>query len=138
MRFDRHPQSLEETLLAGAYPRIFDRDLDPADWLRSYVSTYIERDVRAISNVGDLVTFQRFIELCAGRTAQLLNYSSLAGDCGISQPSAKAWLSILEASFVTFRLPAFHSNLRKRLVKMPKLHFCDNRSRLLVAGDPYA
>ncbi|MDE0529311.1 MAG: DUF4143 domain-containing protein [Truepera sp.] len=125
VRFDRHPQSLEETLLAGAYPRIFDRDLDPADWLRSYVATYIERDVRAISNVGDLVTFQRFVELCAGRTAQLLNYSSLAGDCGISQPSAKAWLSILEASFVTFRLPAFHSNLRKRLVKMPKLHFCD-------------
>ncbi len=125
MRFDRHPQSLEETLLAGAYPRIFDYELDPADWLGSYVATYIERDVRTISNVGDLATFQRFVELCAGRTAQLVNYSSLAGDCGISQPSAKAWLSILETSFLAFRLPAFHSNLRKRLVKMPKLHFYD-------------
>ena len=81
--------------------------------------------MRTISNVGDLATFQRFVELCAGRTAQLLNYSSLANDCGISQPSAKAWLSILEASFIAFRLPAFNANLRKRLVKMPKLYFYD-------------
>jgi predicted AAA+ superfamily ATPase len=126
LRFKRHPNSLDETLIAGGYPRIFDQKLDPSDWLRSYVATYIERDVRTISNVGDLVTFQRFVELCAGRTAQLLNYSSLAADCGISQPSAKAWLSILETSFVAFRLPTFRSNLRKRLVKMPKLHFYDS------------
>ena len=125
VRFPRYPESLEEALLAGAYPRIFDRDLDPSDWLRSYVATYIERDVRTISNVGDLATFQRFVELCAGRTAQLVNYSSLADDCGVSQPSAKAWLSVLQTSFVTFCLPAFHSNLRKRLVKMPRLHFYD-------------
>jgi len=126
IRFKRHPKSLDETLLSGGYPRIFDKNLDPSDWLRSYVATYIERDVRTISNVGDLATFQRFVELCAGRTAQLLNYSALAGDCGISQPSAKAWLSILETSFIAFRLPPFHSNLRKRLVKMPKLHFYDS------------
>ena len=125
VRFPRHPETLDESLFAGSYPRIFDGDLDPADWLRSYVATYIERDVRAISNVGDLATFQRFVALCAGRTAQLLNYSSLAGDCGISQPTAKAWLGILETSFLVFRLPTFHSNLRKRLVKMPKLHFYD-------------
>ena len=125
VRFDRHPQLLEEALFAGAYPRIFDRELNPADWLRSYVATYIERDVRTISNVGDLPTFQRFVQLCAGRTAQLVNYSSLADDCGISQPTAKAWLGILETSFLTFRLPAFHANLRKRLVKMPKLYFHD-------------
>ena len=124
-RFDRPPKSLEETLFAGGYPRIFDRNLDPVEWLRSYVATYLERDVRTISNVGDLATFQRFIELCAGRTAQLLNYSSLANDCAISQPSAKAWLSILEASFIASRLPAFHANLRKRIVKMPKLFFYD-------------
>ena len=124
-RFARPPKSLEETLFAGGYPRIFDRKLDPVEWLRSYVATYLERDVRTISNVGDLATFQRFVELCAGRTAQLLNYSSLANDCAISQPSAKAWLSILEASFIAFRLPAFHANLRKRIVKMPKLFFYD-------------
>ena len=124
-RFDKYPGNLEETLFAGGYPRIFDLDLDPADWSRSYVTTYIERDVRSISNVTDIATFQRFVQLCAGRTAQLLNYSSLANDCGISQPSAKAWLNILETSFIVFRLPPFHSNLRKRLVKMPKLHFYD-------------
>ena len=125
VRFDRYPKSLEETLFAGAYPRIFDRDLDPSDWLRSYVATYIERDVRTISNVGDLPTFQRFVELCAGRTAQLVNYSSLADDCGVSQPTARTWLGILETSFLTFCLPAFHANLRKRLVKMPRLYFYD-------------
>ena len=125
VRFERHPSSLDEALVSGGYPRIFDRGLDPADWLRSYVATYIERDVRTISNIGDLVTFQRFVELCAGRTGQLLNYSSLASDCGVSQPTAKAWLSVLETSFIAFRLPAFHSNQRKRLVKMPKLHFYD-------------
>ncbi len=124
-RFDSPPGDLEETLYAGGYPRIFDHNLIPENWLRSYVATYLERDVRTLSNIGDLVMFQRFVELCAGRTAQLLNYSSLANDCGISQPSAKAWLSILEASFVAFRLPAFHGNLRKRLVKMPKLYFYD-------------
>lgn len=125
VRFDRPPKNLEATLFAGAYPRIFDRDLNPADWLRSYVATYIERDVRTISNVGDLPTFQRFVELCAGRTAQLVNYSSLADDCGVSQPTAKTWLGILETSFLTFRLPAFHANLRKRLVKMPRMYFYD-------------
>ena len=124
-RFDGHPSNLEETLFAGGYPRIFDRGLDPSDWLRSYVATYLERDVRTITNVGDLAMFQRFVELCAGRTAQLLNYSTLAGDCGISQPTAKAWLSVLEGSFIAFRVPAFHAHPRKRLVKMPKLYFYD-------------
>lgn len=124
-RFDRHPTTLEEAMFTGGYPRIFDRELDASRWLRSYVATYIERDVRTISNVGDLAMFQRFVELCAGRTGQLLNYSSLAGDCGISQPTAKAWMNILETSFIAFRLPAFHANLRKRLVKMPKLYFYD-------------
>ncbi len=125
IRFNDHPEGLDEALVGGGYPRIFDRGLDPGEWLRSYVATYIERDVRTISNIGDLVTFQRFVELCAGRTGQLLNYSSLATDCGVSQPTAKAWLSVLETSFIAFRLPAFHSNQRKRLVKMPKLHFYD-------------
>lgn len=125
VRFDRYPATLEETLLAGTYPPVFDRGLEPAEWFRSYVATYLERDVRSINNVGDLTTFQRFVELCAGRTAQLVNYSSLANDCGVSQPTAKAWLSILETCFLVFRLPAFHANIRKRLVKMPKLHFYD-------------
>ena len=124
-RFDQHPRTLEEALFAGGYPRIFDRRPDPSEWLRSYVATYVERDVRAISQVGDLATFQRFVELCAGRTGQLVNFLSLASDCGVSQPTAKSWLSILEASFIVFRLPPFHRNLGRRLVKTPKLHFYD-------------
>ncbi len=104
---------------------MFDQALNPSEWLRSYVATYIERDVRAISNVGDLTTFQRFVELCAGRTAQLINFAALASDCGVSQPTARAWLSILEASFIVFRLLPFHRNQNKRLVKSPKLHFYD-------------
>ena len=125
IRFPNHPQGLDETLIAGGYPRIFDRGLDPSDWIDSYTATYIERDVRTLRNVGDLSAFGRFVQLCAGRTGQLANLSSLASDCGVSQPTAKAWLSILEASFVVFLLPPFHANLRKRLVKTPKLHFYD-------------
>jgi hypothetical protein len=125
LRFRAPPQTLEEAVFTGGYPAIFDRRLEPSDWLGAYVGTYVERDVRTISNVGDLVTFQRFLELCAGRTSQLVNHSALAADAGISQPTAKAWLSVLETSFLAFRLPAFHANLRKRLVKMPKLHLVD-------------
>ena len=123
--FASHPKTLNETLLTGGYPRILDRKLKPADWLASYVATYLERDVRSISNVGDLVAFQRFVQLSAGRVAQLLNFSSLASDCGVSQPTAKAWSSVLEASFIAFRLPSYHGNFSKRLIKMPKLHFYD-------------
>jgi predicted AAA+ superfamily ATPase len=125
-RFPIHPQTLDETLLYGGYPRIFDQNLRPADWLSSYVATYLERDVRTLSQIGDLVTFQRFVQLCAGRTGQLLNISSLAADCGVSPPTAKSWLSVLEASFIVFRLPSYHGNVSKRLIKMPKLHFYDS------------
>ena len=124
-RFHNAPRTLDEILFTGGYPRIYDQRIPATDWLSAYVATYIERDVRSISNVGDLVTFQRFVELCAGRTSQLVNYSSLATDAGVSQPTAKAWLSILEASFIVFRLPPWSGNLRKRLVKMPKMHFYD-------------
>lgn len=124
-RFPVFPGTLEETLLAGGYPRIFDARIPPDEWTAAYVGTYIERDVRTILKVGDLVTFQRFVSLCAGRTAQLLNLSSLSSDCGISQPTASAWLSVLETSFVVFRLPAWSGNVSKRLVKLPKLHFYD-------------
>jgi hypothetical protein len=123
--FDEHPDTLNETLLTGGYPRILDRHLRPADWLASYVATYLERDVRSISNIGDLVAFQRFTQLCAGRISQLLNLAGLAGDCGVSSPTAKSWASVLEASFIAFRLPSYHGNVSKRLIKMPKLHFYD-------------
>jgi predicted AAA+ superfamily ATPase len=125
IRFQHHPQTPDESILAGGYPRIFDQRLDAYDWLGAYLTTYIERDVRTITNVGDLATFQRFVDLCGGRTSQLLNLSILASDAGISQPTAKAWMSVLETSFIVFRLPSFSGNIRKRLVKMPRLHFHD-------------
>lgn len=125
-RFPRHPDSLEATLYAGGYPRIFDRELEPSDWLRAYVATYLERDVRTITRVADLGLFQRFVGLCAGRTAQVLSHAALAGDCGISQPTAKAWLGILEATYIVFLLPPFHASIRKRLARRPKLHFLDS------------
>ncbi len=125
VRFARYPRSLDETLLTGGYPRIFDQRLKPSEWIGSYVRTYLERDVRLVSNIGDLAVFQRFVQLCASRTAQLLNLSSLALDAGVSQPTAKAWLSILEATFIAFRLQPYFANVGKRLIKTPKLHFYD-------------
>ncbi len=124
-RFDQPLETIDQFMFSGSYPAVYDQRIDPSGWYSSYVATYIERDVRSISRVTDLVTFQRFVELCAGRTGQLLNLSSLSTDAGITQPTAKAWLSVLETSFLVFRLPPFHANLRKRLVKMPKLFFYD-------------
>lgn len=125
VRFNDPPDSLDQAILTGGYPRIYDQRIDPGEWLSAYIATYIERDVRMITNVGDLTTFQRFVELCAGRTSQLLNFTQLSNDCGVAQPTAKAWFSVLEAGFIAFRTPAFSANIRKRLVKMPKLHFYD-------------
>jgi len=121
---DPHPE-LEELLFAGFYPRIWDRELDPTDWIRNYVETYVERDVRQIQNVGDLTTFARFVRHCAARSGQALNLSSLGNDCGISHNTAKSWLSILEASYVVHLVGPFHRNLGKRLRRTPKLYFYD-------------
>ena len=116
---------LEEHLFTGAYPPIHDRKLEPGLWYGNYVSTYLERDVRRMVNVRDLSSFQRFVRLCAGRTGQLLNLSALANDCGITHNTAKAWISVLEASYLVHLLPPHHRNFNKRLVKTPKLYFLD-------------
>ena len=93
--------------------------------MTDYTATYVERDVRQLVNVGDLLLFQTFLRLCAGRTGQILNLASLASDCGISHPTARSWLSVLEASYIVFRVPPFFANLGKRLIKSPKLYFYD-------------
>ena len=118
-------RTLDKILFDGAFPPIFDRGLDPHPWHGNYVRTYLERDVRQLINVRDLGTFQRFLKLCAGRTGQLLNLSSLANDCGITHNTAKAWISVLEASYIVHLLPPHHQNFNKRLVKTPKLYFLD-------------
>jgi len=122
----REDEHLMETLHRGFYPRIHDKGLNAHRWLRGYYQTYVERDVREIVNVGDLEAFGRFIRLCAGRNAQLLNLSSLANDCGITHTTARRWLSILEASFLVLLLRPHYRNFGKRLVKTPKLFFLDS------------
>jgi uncharacterized protein len=124
--FPNAPTDLYHLLWQGAYPRIYDRGIPPHQWLADYVATYLQRDVRQILNVGDLQAFSMFLKLCAGRTAQELNLTALGGDAGISHNGARAWLSVLEASFVLHRLPAWHLNVRKQIVKAPKLHFFDS------------
>ncbi|MEI7814841.1 MAG: ATP-binding protein [Coriobacteriia bacterium] len=117
--------SLETMLFEGLYPRIHDQRLDARDWLANYYRAYVERDVRQVLKIGDLETFQRFVRLCAGRSGQLLNLSSLGSDCGISHSTARQWLSVLEASFLVMLLRPHHANFSKRLVKSPKLYFLD-------------
>ena len=115
-----------ETLIyQGQYPRIYDRDIAPTDFYPAYTQTYVERDVRLIKNIGDTNAFIQFIQLCAGRTGQLLNYTSLANDAGISPNTAKSWISVLEASYIVYRLRPYHKNFSKRIVKSPKLYFYD-------------
>jgi predicted AAA+ superfamily ATPase len=125
-RFPGAPTDLFGTLWAGGYPRIHDRGIAPNQWLADYVATYVERDVRALLHVGDLLAFATFLKLCAGRSGAELNLSTLAADSGISHVTARAWLSVLEQSFLCLRLPAWHANVRKQLVKTPKLHFFDS------------
>lgn len=113
-------------MFTGFYPRIHDKHLDPQEWLVDYFQTYIQRDVRSIVNIGDIHRFSRFVRLCAGRTGQLLNLSSLGTDCGISHSTAQRWLSLLENSFIVFRLMPHFKNFSKRLIKSPKLYFYDS------------
>ena len=124
--FPQRSDDLLAVLWRGSYPAVFDRRLAPQDWYASYVGTYLERDVRLILSIGDLAAFQTFLRLCAGRTANLLNLSALGADCGVTHNTAKSWISVLEASFVAYRLAPFHSTVSKRLVKTPKLHFYDS------------
>jgi len=117
--------SPERVMFDGFYPAIFDRQIPPSQYYPNYIETYVERDVRSLINVKDLHNFRKFIRLCAGRTGQLLNISELAVDAGISQTTANNWLSVLEASFITYRLTPYFSNFYKRLIKRPKLYFYD-------------
>jgi predicted AAA+ superfamily ATPase len=121
----RAPNSLDSLLYKGFFPPIHDREIDPTVWLQDYVGTYLERDVRQILHVQDLATFQRFVQLCAGRIGQLLNITSLAADTGITRVTAESWLSVLQASHLVFLVRPWFTNMNKRLVKTPKLYFCD-------------
>lgn len=119
------PTDLNAAMLVGGYPALYDRDVSPQDWFANYIATYLERDVRQLIAVRDLGQFQTFVKMCAARTGQLLNLSSLGADCGITAVTAKQWLSVLEASYIVTLLKPHHRNFGKRLVKAPKLYFFD-------------
>jgi len=122
---DLLPAEIDTILHKGCYPPLYDRPVTPQAWFNAYTTAYLERDVRQITRVHDLEAFYRFLRLCAGRTGQLLNFSSLASECGITHNTAKSWISVLEASYIVFLLRPHHRNFKKRLVKMPKLYFYD-------------
>ena len=116
---------LDEMLFTGGYPPLYDRELSPRMWFPAYVTAYLERDIRQLLNIQDLDTFQRFVRLCAGRSGQMVNLSSLANDCGITHNTAKSWISVLEASYILFQLRPHYANFNKRLIKSPKIYFYD-------------
>lgn len=120
------PKKIEKLLYQGMYPPVHNRKSNPSVWYSNYVATYLEREVRQMVNVRSLDVFRRFIKMCAARTGLLLNLSALGGDCGITYNTAKEWVSILEASFIIFLLQPYHKNFNKRLIKTPKLYFCDH------------
>lgn len=141
-----HPiPPLAQTLLTGFYPRIHHRGLDPSQALGDYFTTYVERDLRQLAAVHDLQRFERFVRLCAGRVGQLVNLTSLGNDAGVSHATARAWLDLLQTSYIVHVLPPWFTNTSKRLVKSPKLYFYDVglacwllglRSAEQVARDP--
>ena len=118
----------------GGYPGLHQQHMQPLDFYPSYIQTYIERDVRQLKNIGDLGRFQTFLKLCAGRIGQLINFSSLAQDAGVSHTTAREWLTILETSYILFPLQPYHRNFNKRLVKMPKLYFYDTGLACALLG----
>ncbi len=117
--------NLTEVLFKGFYPRIFKENLNPTEALMFYINTYIERDLRNLINIKDLSVFEIFLKLIAGRTGQILNYSSISNDIGIDQKTVKNWLSILEASYIIKIIYPYYQKQNKRYVKAPKLFFYD-------------
>ena len=119
------PPSATSFILAGGYPRLYDKNITPSDFYPAYVRTYVERDVRQIVNVTNLRLFRQFLTACAGRVGQIVNFLELGNVLGIDSKTVKSWIGILEASFIVFLLPPYHRNFDKRIIKSPKLYFYD-------------
>lgn len=122
---EAQPKNLNQLLFKGFYPPLYEREMDIQTWHANYIRTYVERDVRLIKGISDLYAFERFIRLAAGRAAQMLNLSNMSVEVGVDGKTIQSWISILESSFIAFRLQPHHVNYNKRLVKMPKLYFYD-------------
>lgn len=118
-------KDIDTLLFRGCYPPIYDRNIEPDVWFDDYLATYIERDVRNLKNISNLITFQKFLKLLAARVGQLLNFNSLANETGISHNTARSWFSILEAGYIVYALTPYYENFGKRIVKQPKIYFYD-------------
>ena len=118
-------QEANQRILQGFYPRVLSKSIPSELFYPNYIQTFIERDILDIKSITDKTAFYRFIKLCAARCGQILNYSQLALDCGIAVNTAKAWISLLESSFIVFLLPPYYVNISKQLVKSPKIYFYD-------------
>jgi uncharacterized protein len=117
---------LKESIYKGSYPELVNRDYAESDlWYSSYIDTYLNKDVRVLTDIGDLRDFRRLIHLLASNTSQLLEYTSYSKDIGVSVPTIKRWISLLEASYIIFLLPPFYENFGKRIIKSPKVYFYD-------------
>lgn len=121
----RLPSAIDMQIFTGFYPRLYDKDISPCDYYPNYIQTYVERDVRQLLKVSDINKFIKFIRLCAGRIGQILNMTSLATETGITSTTAEGWLSVLEASYICYRLEPNFNNFNKRVIKSPKLYFYD-------------
>lgn len=117
--------TVDDVIFKGGYPRLYEHNISPLDFFPGYLQTYIERDVRQIKNISSLSKFQKFLMLCAGRVGQIVNFSSLSNDIGLSVPTMKEWLSVLEASYVIHLVQPFSLNVNKQMIKSPKIYFCD-------------
>lgn len=131
---DLLPDTLNRLMFKGSYPPVYSQDIPPEKWFPNYIRTYVERDVRLVKNISDLAVFERFLKLCAGRTGQLLNKSSLGIEVGVDSKTIASWLSILESSFIIHLLRPHHRNFNKRVVKMPKLYFYDTGLACALLG----
>ena len=112
-------------MLKGFYPAIYSRGIKSSQFYANYIETYVQRDLTELLEIKNLALFKKFFSLLATRAAQLLNLNELANECGISQPTAKSWVSLLESSYIVFKLQPYHENFSKRLVKTPKIYFYD-------------
>jgi uncharacterized protein len=132
------PEDYDEAIVKGSYPALYVRDIPVSSYYSNYIETYIERDINELLNVRDLKLFRSFLKLCAGRVGQQLSLNSLSNDAGISIPTVRSWLSILESSYVIYQLPPFFKNFNKRLVKSPKLYFYDTGLASFLLGEKKA
>ncbi len=134
IREDALKRSTDEILHRGLMPELWATKKNPTLYYRNYFRTYVERDVRRIVNVKDLILFERFVTLLAGRVGQLVNFSALAGEVGVSSTTISSWMSVLESSFLIYRLQPYHSNIAKRLVKSPKVYFTEPGLAVYLLG----